>query len=499
MPIVLGLAAAYAVTAVDPLVLNLNLPQVSRAFQVPPQLVGLLGGAATLVMAAAVLAVGGLGDVYGLKRLLRLGLVTVTVVNLLSVFSPGYSFLLAIRFLDGLGMTALLGVPLALLKVSLPAEKRPAAIGVFVAVETIMCGVTPAFTGWAVAAVGWRCLFLVAPLLCLVSLRLTARYVPESRVQQRRRLDVVGVALVGVALLALVIGLAAAQNSVSQPGAWLPLVISVAAAALFVLHERRAAEPAVDLALFRSPAFAVALAATLTLNFLVAGYGVVLGQFGSMVLSLSPQAIGLLYLPGTLLIASAVVLAGRLVGKCSPRPVMVAGLLLMAASGLLMAGTVSPAMALWLLVPTTWLCGLGSLVTATAVSETVLSHAPPGHSGTVASVQSAFGMTGYAFGPTVYLLLFDAFFHRRLLADAKSRGLSVTQAVQAVDAVRSGMALSPGSAGYDSNLLRQTAELSLGPDVADGLRLTMLTVSLLPLVVAVTAHVVMPRRKGLRA
>ncbi|MFE0350981.1 MFS transporter [Streptomyces griseoluteus] len=493
--IVVGLALAFAVTVVDPLVLSLNLPQVSRALHVPPQALGLLSGAATLVMAAAVLAAGNLGDRFGLKRLLMLGLVVVTVADLLSMLSPGYGFLLVMRFLDGLGMTALLGVPLALLKLVVPPEKRPMSIGILMAITMILCGAVPAFTGWMVAALGWRSLFLIAPFLCLVSLWLTARRVPESPVQRGRRLDVVGVTMIGVALLALVVGLAAAQNGISRPETWVPLVTSTVVAVLFVLHERRTAEPALDLALFRSTPFSVALAATLTLNFLAAGLGVVLGQFGSIVLSLSPEAIGLLYLPGTLLIAGAVILAGRLVGKYTPRPVMVTGLVVMAASGLLLAGTAGPTMAVWLLVLATWLCNLGSLVTSTSVSEAVLSQAPPGHTGTVASVQMAFAMTGSAFGPTVYLLLFDIFFKRQWLADAQSRDLSAGKAEQAVDAVRSAMAQNPGGSGYDPNLLRQASGLKLALDFAAGLRLTMLAVSIVPLVVAAVAFRLMPRHE----
>ncbi|OII67639.1 MFS transporter [Streptomyces sp. CC77] len=487
LPIVLALSLAFTVTVVEPLVLGLNLPQVSRALEVPPQLVGFLGGAATLVMAATVLAAGGLGDAFGLRRLMMLGLATVTVADLLSVFSPGYGFLLAMRLLGGLGMTALLGVPLALLKSSVSAERRPAALGVFMAVEMVLCGVTPAVTGWAVDAAGWRVVFLVGPLLSLVALWLTARYVPESPLQERRRPDVVGVALVGAALLGLVTGLAAAQNGVARPQTWLPLLVAATAAVLFVRHEHRTPEPALDLALFRSPAFSVALAAALTLNFLAAGLSVALGQFGSVVLALSPESIGLLYLPGTLLSAAAVVLAGRLVGRWSPRPVMVAGLVLLTASGLLMGGTVSPTMALWLLLLATWLCNLGTLVTSTSVSEAVLAEAPQGHSGTVASVQLAVGMTGYALGPTVYLLLLDSFFQKEWRADAASRGLSLTQAEQAVDAVRSGLVLNPGSAVYDPNLLRLSGGLDLGADFADALRSTMLVVSALPLAVAVAA------------
>ncbi len=97
LPIILALSLAFTITVVDPLVLSLNMPQVSRALDVPPQLVGLLGGTATLVMAAAVLAAGNLGDAFGLRRLLMSGLVVVTVADLLSMLSPHYAFLLAMR------------------------------------------------------------------------------------------------------------------------------------------------------------------------------------------------------------------------------------------------------------------------------------------------------------------------------------------------------------------------------------------------------------------
>ncbi len=493
---VLGPGIAFAVTAVDPLVFSLNLAEVSRALHVPPERVGFLGGAATLVVAAAVLAVGSLGDAHGLRRLLMLALSAEAAVNLVAALSPSYGFLLVMRLLDGLSLAGLLGLSLALLTVSVPAQVRPAAIGIFMAVDMFLFGVVPAVGGWVVAGLGWRGLFLVAPVLSLAALALTARYVREPAGRQARGVDVVGVALFGTALLGFVHGIAVAQNGIGRPAAWVPLVVSAVAAAAFVRHERRTPRPALDLALFRRPAFAVAVLAVLTLNFLSGGFGVVLGQFGSDVLNLPAQTIGLLYLPGTTLSAAAAVLAGRLVARRTARPVLVTGLLLLAASGLLMAATAAPGMRPWHLVPATWLCNLGALVASTAASDRILAAAPPGRAGAVAAVQPAFGMTGYALGPTVYLLLLGAFFHRRWLADAAARGVSATQAQHAVDAVRGAMTTGPGATGYDPNLLRQASGLDLGLDFTVGLRLTMLTVTVVPLVLAVVAWLLMPRGAG---
>ncbi|MEV2199546.1 MFS transporter [Streptomyces fradiae] len=493
LPIITGLALAFTITAVDPLVLSLNMPRISRALEVPPDAVGFLGGAATLVIAAAVLAVGSLGDAFGLRRTLVVGLVGCTLVNLLSALSPGYPFLLAMRLLDGLALAAVLGVSLALLKSSVPAAQRPKAIGIFMAVETVLCGVTPSVGGWLVDTVGWRWLFLLAPLLALTSLALTLRYVAEPPVLRRRQVDVAGVSLVGLALLTLVYGIAEAENGFSRPGTWVPLTVSAVAGVLFVVREHRTPQPVLDPALFRSAPFTVAALGSLVLNFMVAGFSFALGQFGSVVLTLPQSTIGLLYLPGTLAIAGIVVLAGNLIGRYTPRPVLIAGLLGLVAGALLMAATASPTMPLWVLVLATWTTNLGSLVASAAVAETILSAAPPGKSGAVSSVQPAFGMSGYALGPAVFVLLLNLFFQRQWLDDAQQRGLSAAEAEEAVDATRSAMARSPGTAGYDPNLLRQSG-LDLGWDFTDGLRLTMVVVSLLPLALAVAAWLLIPRR-----
>lgn len=495
---VLGPAVAFSVSGVDPLLLTLNLPEVSRALNVPAGLVGFLGGAATLVVAAAVLAVGHLGDRWGLKRLLMCALATSIAVNGVAALSPGYVFLLIMRLLDGLALAALLGLTLALLTESVPAQVRPKAIGVFMATDTVLYGLSPLAGGLVVQWLGWRGLFLVAPLLAAAALALTARYVPVPARGREAPLDVAGIALFGTALLGLVYGIGEVPRGISQPRAWVPLAACLLTLTAFVLRERRARAPALDLGLLRQPAFAVAIAAVVTINFLAAGLSVILGQFGGAVLALPASAIGLLYLPGTALIAAASLLAGHLIAVRTARPVLIAGLLTTVASGLLLAGTASPTMALWMLVLATWLGNLGYFVSAIPVSDTVLAHARPGKAGAVAAVQPAFGMTGYALGPTVFILLLNVFFQQEWLANAQAQGLSVKQARSAVNAVTSALAHSPGTARYDPNLAQQASGLSLGIDFSDGVRLTMLIVSALPLVVAVAAYFLLPRRRAAR-
>ncbi|MGE5697711.1 MAG: MFS transporter [Candidatus Sericytochromatia bacterium] len=490
----LGLAVAFAIPGIDPRLLTLNLSQVSRSLDVPASQLGFLASAATLVAAAAVLAVGNLGDIYGLKRLLVYGLLANIGLQLLAALSPNYPFLIVMRLADGFALTALVGLSMALLTVSVPPQIRPVAVGIFMATDAILYGVSPLAGGWIVGLLGWRGLFFVTPVLALVALIVIARYVAGPPRQPARRLDVLGVGLFGVALLGLIYGMSATQNGLASPQVWIPLLGSALALAAFVRHERRVQHPALDLALFARPPFLVAVLTVLTISFLGGGFNVVLGQFGGIVLGLSAKSIGLVYLPGTVLLAGASLWAGHLVGKYTARPVLIAGLLVLVASGLVMAITAAPTMGLWILVLATWLLNLGADVAATPASDTVLGYAEPERAGSVTAMRSTFGTTGYALGPTVYIMLFNLFFHRRWLADAHSRGLSAQQAQHAVDAVRSSLAHSPGVSRFDPNLVQQASGLTLGWDFTNGVRLTLLAVTLVPLTLAIVTYFVLPRR-----
>src|SRR5215211_839222 len=220
--IVLATSIPFVVTGVDPLLLSLNLPAIRQDLGIPSDLVGFTGSVATLVMAAAVLGVGNLGDLYGHKRLLIYGLIGNIIFQVLTAFSPTYQFLIVMRFLDGLALTALLGLSLALLTAAVPAAIRPAAIGLFLAVYTIFTGIMPLVSGLMVGSFGWQSSFLISPVISIVGLVLIARFVDDPAAHNpNRKLDVGGISLFGLCLLGLVYGIGQIQNGLTDPGTWI--------------------------------------------------------------------------------------------------------------------------------------------------------------------------------------------------------------------------------------------------------------------------------------
>jgi hypothetical protein len=169
-------------------------------------------------------------------------------------------------------------------------------------------------------------------------------------------------------------------------------------------------------------------------------------------------------------------------------------MLILAASSAVMATSASPTMSLWILVLATFLNTLGANITSTPASDIIVSHAPPERAGAVAAMKPAFSKLGYSLSPTIYILLVEVFFMRGWLADAESRGLTDQQAQQALNVAKNAsVGNSPSLAPYDPNLVERIVEVAR-MDFTEGLRITMLIVTLVPLVVAALAYLLIPRR-----
>src|SRR5215213_6513009 len=491
--IVLATSIPFVVEGVDPGLLSLNLPAITQDLGIPSDLVGFTGSVATLVMAAAVLGVGNLGDLYGHKRLLIYGLIGNIIFEVLTAFSPNYQFFIVMRFLDGLALTALLGLSLALLTAAVPAAIRPAAIGVFLAVYTIFAGITPLISGLVVGNFGWRASFLICPVISVVGLILIAWFVRDPAAHNPdRKLDVGGILLFGLSLLALVYGIGQIQNGLTNPGTWIPLLIGIIALIAFVPWERRQRKPALDLALFLVPAFVIAVLGDAVLNFYSGGFGVLLGQFGTGVLGLSEAAIGLIMIPGALFGAIGSIVAGHLIPKFTSRVIMIVGLFILAASSITMSFA-SPTMPVWLLTLAFILVALGNASTQTSTADVILGTAPPDRVGAVSAMKPAAGMTGYTLGPTIFVLLLNVFFSRAWFGDAEARGLTDQQAQQALDVATQAAANSSPVVPYNPYLVQQSVEVARA-DYSTGVMITMLIITVVPLIVAALAYFLIPRR-----
>jgi MFS family permease len=236
--------------------------------------------------------------------------------------------------------------------------------------------VGPAFGGLVTQTIGWRWIFLVNLPIAAVTLLVVRAATAESRDEAAPPgVDLAGVAITGGAAFALLYALTAGQTR----GLGDPLVLALFAAAvvlgvLFVLVERRVANPLVDLALFRRRPFDAALTANLAMNLTFAGTSFLLPLYLQDVRGYDPVVAGLLLLPLTVTLLALLPVGVRLERRTDARLPMLIGLAVMAVASVLL-GFLVPGWNYPLVVGTLLLFGIGVGLMSTPMTDAAVGQA----------------------------------------------------------------------------------------------------------------------------
>ena len=232
---VAAMGLGYSLTAADPTTLSANLAAVRKGLEFSSSTASFLASLCTLTLAAAVLGAGALGDLAGMKRMFSVGLIGSIVFGLLGAAAPNVGVLVVARAGLGIAFAFVLGLSLAITNAVFPPAGRAAAIAAYLGAGHALSVFQPALGGWLASHFGWRTCFLVTPVLAVLTLVITARFVPET-VRCPRKLDIPGIALIAVALLAVIYGLTELQAGFSA-GALALIGVGLALVAAFVLRE----------------------------------------------------------------------------------------------------------------------------------------------------------------------------------------------------------------------------------------------------------------------
>jgi len=329
-----------------------------------------------LLTLSALLLVGGrLADIFGRRRMYRIGLVSYAVLSAVAAMAPNGYLLIAARTLQGVAGAVLVPTTLALINATYPPAERGKAIGTWAGWSGIMTLLGPVVGGFVIDNLSWRFAFLITPVLAMIALALS-RPVPETRDETAdRRLDFLGVALAALSVGGIVFALV--QGPVS--GWDSPVVIASAVAGVllipaFLAWERRAPSPVMPLGMFANRDLAVANIVTL---FVYAGlYGTFfyVALYVQSSLGASATIAGSLFVPTTVLLFFLSPYAGRLNDRYGPRWLMCFGPLTSAA-GLVIVSLTGPGQILTVMVPGIIVFGLGLSFTVTPVTATAIGAA----------------------------------------------------------------------------------------------------------------------------
>ncbi|WP_067465448.1 MFS transporter [Actinomadura macra] len=367
-----------------------------------------------LVLAAALLAAGGLADLVGRRRVYVAGLAVFTLASLACGVAPASPALIAARAVQGAGAAAMFATTVALVNASYQGRDRGVAFGVWGAVSGAAAGAGPVIGGLLTAHLGWRWIFLVNLPAGAAAVVLALRVLAESRDPAARRIDVPGV----VSFAAAAATLTYALTRAGEAGWRSPAVIGTAAAGLLALAVFAAVEagnphPLLDLRLFRGPSFTGIMIASLVLSGAAFSYLPYTSLWLQTVQGQDAVAAGLVLLPISGLSFAVSALAGRFLNGVSPRWTVGAGMLLIG-FGTLGQAVLAAGSGWTALVPGLAVTGVGVGLAMPTVTAAAMASVPPERGGMAAGAVGTVRQLGYALGVAVLGSVFRTTMERSL-------------------------------------------------------------------------------------
>ena len=376
-----------------------------------PTLVQELGATATdlqwivdsyaLVFAGLLLTTGAVGDRYGRKGALQIGLGLFGVATTASAFATSAQQLIATRALMGVAAAFVMPATLSLLTSVFPPRERGRAIGIWAGFAGAGAALGPVAGGWLLEHFWWGAVFLVN--VPIVTLALVAGWwlVPTSRDPGHTAFDPLGALLSIGALGALVYGVIEGPNY-----GWTdPIVLGAFALAAifgtsFVHWELRIDHPMLDLRMVRDPRFSAASGAIALVFLVMFGLFFLLTQYLQVVLGYSPLEAGVRTLPMAIGLLVFSPMGARLVERFGTKAVVGWGLMLVS-FGLLLAAQLDPHSSYANLVVALIVLSIGMSFSTAPSTASIMASMPPGKAGVGSAVNDTTRELGGAIGVAV--------------------------------------------------------------------------------------------------
>ncbi len=421
------LVVSLLIVVLDNTVLNIALPTIQRDLEASAGELVWAVDSYILVFAALLFTWGVLGDRYGRKRVLVIGLVIFAVASAACAFAATPLMLIGFRAVMGVGGAAVLPTTLAIITVVFPPHERGKAIGAWagsvgaaVALGPVLGGLlleNPQWSSW-ITGNDWGAVFLINVPIVLIGLVGIWRVVPETRNPHPQRLDIVGLVLSIVGLTLLIYGIIDASQTLSwvAPSVVLPIIAGIVVLAVFLWVEARSDHKSFDVSLFKNRGYAVSLAAVTFAFFALSGITFTLPFYLQILRGYTTLTAGLCFLPFAIGQIIAAPRSAKMVLRFGYRRVMTVGLILVAAAmaSLFFVELDTP---LWIVLVGFFVFGFGMgnvIAPASTVMQNVL---PLARAGAGSAVQNTVRQVGGALGVAIIGTVLATQYASRIASD----------------------------------------------------------------------------------
>ena len=438
----LATAATYAVLALtmaDNTMVGVAVPRIRSDFRAGvTSLEWVVAG--YIVAFAGLLFTGGvLGDRYGRKRALLIGVGAFAVGAVVAAVAPNTHVLVAGRVIQGLGAACSEPGTLSLLRQLHPQPaRRSRVLGGWAAASGVALAAGPVAAGLLVAAGGWRAVFWGEFAAAVAAGAVAALLLPESRDPAPGR-DIAGQVCAALVLACLVFGLIDGQDrGFTAPVVLAAWGLAAVAAAAFVAVERSRPHAVVDLGLLRDRVAAAGLWAAATSTFALFSVLLLVSLDLEVVGGYSGLATAAVFTPMTLVMIGAGILGGRWAARFGARVTIVSGLSLAAVGLAALDATLTRRVDVVALAGWLALLGAGLGLVVAPMVGTVLGRVPAARSGMAAAAATAAREVGGVVGVSVLGAILYAQLFSGLTARLADLGIPVGYRSIVIDAVRHG-------------------------------------------------------------
>jgi EmrB/QacA subfamily drug resistance transporter len=372
--VLLTMCFALAMAMLDNTVVNVALPTIRNDLGAGFSQLQWVVDAYALAFASLLLTGGVLGDRYGRKKMFLAGLTVFTLFSLACGLASTPSQLIFARALQGVGGALLIPGTLSILTVTFPPHERAKALGLWAGVSGIALALGPTLGGWMVEHLGWASVFFLNVPIGIVAFFVAMSTVRESRSEQERQLDIVGLVLGTSALFFVTYGLIEANAlGWSSPRIVGSLVLFTVLLVAFLRWELRTEHAMMPLRFFKIPAFSAGNTVAFAISLGMFATFFFLTIFMQTIHGYSPFQAGAAFLPMTLAIVVTAPNAGKYASRHGSRGPMTYGLCL-AGGGLVLLGLVlTPTTPYWLMFPIFLAMGHGMGATMAPMTAAVMN------------------------------------------------------------------------------------------------------------------------------
>jgi EmrB/QacA subfamily drug resistance transporter len=497
--LVLGVVcvATYAVL-VDTSIVNVALPTLVRELDATTTELKWIVDAYNLAFASLVLVGGSLGDRFGRKTTLLVGLAVFALGNLAATTMNSPEGLMAMRAVMGIGAALVFPATLSIItNVFTDRSERAKAIGLWGAMTGLGVASAPIIGGWVIEQGSWRWVFAVVVPIAVVAFVLTALRVPQSNDPDTPPLDLVGLGLSIVALGTLVTAIIQGPEwGWTTEGTLGLFAVALVTGAVFVAWELRHPDPMLDVSLFGNLRFTAASGSVTFAFFALFGFIFLITQYFQFVLGYSPFESGLRVIPVAVSIAIASITGTRLAVRFGNKAVVAGGLLSMSI-GFAWVSTASPVTPYAEIIGQMIFLGLGLGFTSAPATEAIMGVVPANKAGQGSAVNDATREVGGTLGVAVIGSVFASVYSSALVGKPGWDQVPPEALERAEDGI--GLALgvvdaAAGQVGADTAAVLADGALQ---SFMDGLQAGCLVASGVTLVGSLMALVLLPARPAL--